>query len=396
MKPLPHLGNAWRRLLAGTAILGLCACAVAQLPKQRPTGSKTTTRQQAKKKESRTVETVKLVDSQDEFWSNPLKNQRAVQGKFVRTGKVALLVEAPSEVRFRNRETLPVIVLRTEQIAIASGMPFDKTAVLTAVDLDQNQVYARLAIPPSERHLDPVESPSEPPQPGMIGEAFEIDAREVLELPWKRTRYLLTLILRDKQTAPMLVSLQEPEGDYKDPEVIKFREQERNRPDVPAVWPAPNPESAIYESGPETPPVPAEAGIAIAAPRLLVIDEMKNCMLRGSFRLPVLPKHVVPAPGAPGGERIRAQFQGKDKVPTAIVPITIVATGSTAAVPFVWRLLVPTYDPIAPDKSGLVTGSFSVDLQKLQNVKELEQTLFIYAFSGEAMAGPSPVAFVSR
>jgi len=341
------------------------------------------------------VEPKKLVAGREDFWSDTQKTRQQVQREITRAGQEVLLTEAPDEVRLGVRETLPVVVLRTAKIANAAGAPFARTAVLTAVDVENNSTYAALAIPPTQRHTAP--SPrgnAQPLQEGMIGEGFTLDARQVLELPWVPTKYIVTLILRDKPATRMPVRLLGAQGSYKDPEVEKYKEQLRKKAEVPAVFPAPHPEYAVYERRPDTPEVPAEPGIVLAAPRIVPLKDAKACVLRGAFRLKVLPKHVVPAADAPGGEKIQEQFREKAAVPTAVVPITVVATGSEAAVPMLFRFFVPTFDPVTPGEGGIATGSFAIDLQQIHNVLGVEQTLFLYAFSGEEMAGPTLVAFV--
>jgi hypothetical protein len=344
-----------------------------------------------------TVAEQQLVIEPNEFWSDPLKNARKLQGELMGRNREALLIDAPPEINVEARDRVPVVVLRTAKIVNAAGSPFARTAVLTAVDLDNNYTYADLAITPTGRQTDEQdEAPREPLQEGMIGEVFALDARPTLNLPWKPARFIVTLIMRDAATSRLPVRLMESESGYKDPEVAKFREQERLRPDVPAAWPAPDPRTAVYEAGPGSPPVPENAGIAMAAPRIVQIDEKQPCKLSGSFRLPILPKHVVPRGKAPGAAELLAQYRAKYPDPTGIVPITLVATGSKVAVPFLWRLMVPTFDKIDPTRPGLVTGNFTVDLENLGNIKGIQQTLFVYAFSGEIMSGPVMIGIVER
>lgn len=347
------------------------------------------------RKRSQRVDAVKLVKDRDDFWSDPLKNRRTIQRKLMSQGQEVVMSEVPAEVPLGVRHTLPVVVLRTATIANAAGNPFGKTAILTVVDAERNQTWAALAIEPPQRHTEELESGNrEPLQEGMIGEAFVLDARKLMDLPWEPTKYIVTLILRDKPGPRLPVRLLGAEGSYKDPEVEKYKEQQRKTPAVPAVFPAPHPEHAVYERRSDTPPVPGELGISLAAPRVVPMKDARTCVLQGAFRLKVLPKHVVPGSGIPGAEELQAQYRGKSLVPTAVVPITVVATGSTAAVPFVFHLMVPTFDAVTPGEGGVATGNFAIDLQRIYNVLAVEQTLFLYAFSSEEMAGPVPIGFV--
>lgn len=340
------------------------------------------------------MDAVKLVKERDDFWSDPLKDRRTIQRGLMSRQQEVVWSEAPNEVPLSVRDTLPIVVLRTAKIANAAGAPFAGTAILTATDVQSGYTWAALAIEPPQRHTEEPESGNrEPLQEGMIGEAFVLDARHLLDLPWEPTKYMLTLILRDQPGPRLPVRMLGAEGSYKDPEVEKYKEQQRKKPDVPAVFPAPHPQFALYERRPDTPELPADLGIALAAPRVVPMKDAKECILRGAFRLNVLPKHVLPPADVPGGEKLREQYAGKSPVPTAVVPITIVATGSAAAVPFVFRLLLPTFDPVTPGEGGVATGSFAIDLQQIHNVLAVEQTLFLYAFAGEQMAGPTPIGF---
>lgn len=91
----------------------------------------------------------------------------------------------------------------------------------------------------------------------------------------------------------------------------------------------------------------------------------------------MLKRHIVPAgPVHPGTEALRAQLAAGAKnlpVPTAVVPITLVGTGSQVATPAVWRLVVPVYDALdfsANQPRGV--GTFSVDLRRLQAFDGIE------------------------
>jgi hypothetical protein len=344
-----------------------------------------------------TVAEQQLMIEPNEFWSDPLKKARKLQLELMGKSREALLVDAPAEINVDVRDKVPVVVVRTAKIVNAAGSPFAQTAILTAVDLENNYTYADLAITPTGRQTDYQDkAPREPLQDGMIGEVFALDARPTLNLPWKPARFVVTLIIRDSPAPRLRVRLMESESGYKDPEVARFREQERLRPNVPAAWPPPDPRIAVYEAGPDSPHLPENAGINMTAPRIVQSGEKQPCKLAASFRLPILPKHIVPRGKADGAAELLAQYRSKYPDPTGVVPITLVATGSKVAVPFVWRLVVPTFDKIDPAKPELVTGNFTVDLESLGNITGIQQTLFVYAFSNEFMAGPVMIGVVER
>ena len=75
----------------------------------------------------------------------------------------------------------------------------------------------------------------------------------------------------------------------------------------------------------------------------------------------------------------------------------MVLTGSDIAAPYVFALRVPSYEPVTHEgELATATGYFALDLQKLGNLDALDQTYFIYAFSGEVVTGAVPMALVTR
>jgi len=94
-------------------------------------------------------------------------------------------------------------------------------------------------------------------------------------------------------------------------------------------------------------------------------------------------------------KHVLKQKLDREKPHTAIVPITLVLTGSDRPAPVVLPLKLPSYDPVDRNAdSAIVSGYFAIDLCKLSDIAAIEQTVFIYAFSGEVMVGPVPIALV--
>lgn len=75
------------------------------------------------------------------------------------------------------------------------------------------------------------------------------------------------------------------------------------------------------------------------------------------------------------------------------VKVEFAADGTLGIVP----LKAPSYDPIPPgEKAPMVTGHFALDLLAAGAMARLPQTVFVYAFSGEALEGPVPVGLVTE
>ncbi len=152
-----------------------------------------------------------------------------------------------------------------------------------------------------------------------------------------------------------------------------------------------------YTRDEATPAPPEGLGISLSAERLHFTGRRDPSILRGSFRLSVPPHHVVrPSEGEqalPGASGM--PLREGEQAPNAAVPITLVVTGSRTAAPYVWRLVVPGHALLEPGEGEPVAvGSFAVDLRSFAALDDHEETWFLYAFSGEAMAGPLPIAFL--
>ncbi|WP_146662206.1 hypothetical protein [Enhygromyxa salina] len=318
--------------------------------------------------------------SDADYWDDPFKTRLELENQLLDDEASVLVIGAPKLASFQQRETLPLVVLRVGQQDAMARLPFRRTALVVAVELTTNTTYANLAV-----IEDIVEPPvyDGPPLEGMSGEAWLIDLRKQLELPWARGDLLVSVIMRDTMTHRVRVGLRK--GGYEDPAVAEYLAQADGEPKPAQIWPAPLAKDdgrglPTYREHADSPAIPAQAGISLAVPRVVPRSQHMRAVVRGSFRLPSLARHRAPA----------------DADHTVTVPITLVLTGSDIAAPFVFPLVVPSYDAVKPDGGSEVTGYFSVDLQQLGNLDAIDQTYFIYAFSGEVVTGPAPMALVTR
>jgi hypothetical protein len=333
----------------------------------------------------------------EDYWTNPFKTRVEIETELLDEERAALVVGAPSTISLQNRDTFPLLVLRTDTLDAMSRLPFRRNAVVVAVELENNTTYADMAISTDIVEPAPYEGP---PLQGMGGEGYLIDVRKRLELPWKRGSYLVSLILRDQMSNRVRVELKK--GGYQDPAVDEFLEQTKHVPEPLSVWPPEGSPPAdaqgnddiaealpSYREHEKSPPIPSTPGIALVADRVVPMGAGMRCVLRGSFRLTAKARHVVDPSTVPDG--------ATPPTFTAIVPVTLLLTGSDRAAPYLFPLRLPTFDSVPRDGNNHeVTGFFSVDLCELGEIAAMEQTYFIYAFSGEAMAGPVPMALVTR
>jgi hypothetical protein len=106
--------------------------------------------------------------------------------------------------------------------------------------------------------------------------------------------------------------------------------------------------------------------------------------IKGSFRLPVRPRHLV-RPTIEG-----APLDVGDPLARAVLPLTIVVTGERVPGPWLVPLRVAAHQAPGPD--GLVVGHFALDLLADGGLRvRTRQRYILYALAGEAFAGPYEV-----
>jgi hypothetical protein len=341
-------------------------------------------------------ETLDLGLTDEDFWKEPFRTRAQIAGKLLDAGQEALLIGAPKVVSLKEHDSLPVVVERAATLDHMARLPFRPHAVLTAVDLKTNTVYAYMAIVKNVKEPKRYDGP---PLEGMGGEAFVINAKKQLGLPWTPGPLLLGLVMRDQVSNRVRVELKK--GGYADPAVAEYLDAREKEIEPPPVFPAAaispldmkgrdpakQPPLPCYSHWAGSPGIPTAPGIAIAVDRVVPLAPNAACVLRGSFRLPIQDRDKV--------KHAHVQTQEVFDRPTAIVGITLLLTGSDSAVPVLIALKVPSYDPLDAGAAE-ATGFFTVDLAKLGNLTGMEQTYFIYALSGETMAGPFPMALVQK
>ena len=324
----------------------------------------------------------------EEYWTDPWRTRSAIQRPLIRRGLESFIIGAPQVVSLDRYTTFPVAILRTRKIVGASKIDFRKTAIIAAMELNTYRLSARLAFANSPQPRSPngtaagsrsgaKDSFSNDPT-AMAAEGSTLDLATLLRLPAGRSEYLVTLISFDRVSNRCRMKLVEAAG-YEDPAVDEFLREYRAKRLAP---PMPFPECAepltSFRREDNSPNIPIEPGIALSVARVNVFAPTTRCVLAGSFRLPIYPQHIVRPP----------------RLDVAIVPITLLVTGSVDPEPKILRLFVPSYEPlISVDGRPLAVGYFSFDLCRMTNLLVTPQTWFIYGFSGEVMTAPVPTAF---
>jgi hypothetical protein len=268
--------------------------------------------------------------------------------------------------------------------------------ILTAADLYTGELRASLALEPRPRApAAPAAAPaakdsfSDDPT-AMLGEGHTFDLAALLRLPAARREYLVTAILLDKVSNRSRMKVVES-GGYQDPAVDGFlRERLAGRLPLPEVMPAEAEPLPSYRPADESPPIPESPGLVLSIPRVSALAPDEPCIVRGSFRLPVLSHQKVKPPEPEKGRPPPPPPEDK-----ARIPISLLLTGSVDHAPKVLKLVAPCYEPLVESEGkAFATGHFAFDLYKAPDLSISPQTYFIYGFAGEAMAGPVPAAFV--
>jgi hypothetical protein len=317
-----------------------------------------------------------------DYWDNPFKTRVQLETQWLAADQSVLAIGAPSKVAYQTRETLPLLVLRAGQQDAIARLPFKATALVVAQELYSNKTYVNMAV--TDARGIPPKPYDGPPLAGKTGEGYVVDVRKQLRMPWQRSELLVSLIIRDTMTHR--VRIQIGKGGYEDPAVEQYLVEQDQKPQPAEVYPLPRTEEddgktlPSYRKQSDSQPVPDKLGITLAVPRVVPRNQHMRAIVHGSFRLRLLPRERAPG-----------------RVYSAVVPITLLATGSDLPAPYQFDLQVPVYDPVQTVDGGTeVTGYFSIDLQSLANLNVVDQTLFLYAFSGEQVLGPVPMALVTR
>jgi hypothetical protein len=339
------------------------------------------------------IKAYKLPDAA--FWSSSDRGSDPIPNKLI--GEYSgVLIDAPKRVLTDQRKTLPAGLYQLGSAKELSAVPFHRYGVLTAMDVITNRLYTVggrvLKSGPEARSKGPLD-PDNIPE-GDLCVAQEVQLRDVFDLPWKPGRYLITAMLRDKISNRAPVELSRSQGAYEDPAVLLYLQQLRSKKNPPSIFPLPSPPFPSYKKLPQSPPIPKDPGIVLKQQRVVDLKRDPRSPLYGAFHLPVLAQEIL-----------KPDFQDpyyiqnpKEPKPTAIIGITLMLTGADDGGVMTLPLHVPTFDEISwrpPDgELPMVTGYFNVNLLRLPRVPRVPQTYFLYAFSGEAMAGPYPTAVV--
>ena len=320
-----------------------------------------------------------------EYWTAPWKNLKKIAWDAMVKGTPEFCIDGPEFVPLDERKTLPLLAFQSGTTADLAKTRLEELAVVTLVNLGENRLLAqrlpRPTAPPA---------PAAPASPGFACLEFKLELTELFNLPWERSSYVATVVIRDQATNRVLMQLGSSPTGYADPEVERFLEAQRAKKPPRLLNPPAG--AAIVRHGRHegSVPPPGEAGIEMRVERVLVARPDASAWLEVGFRLPVSKTDVLPPPQTPSAE--------KDAHPvSALAVVSLLIFGSVSNLPRVFQLVVPSFEKVEGGADAPVArGEFAVDIAKLANLAKEPQTFFVYAFSGEVMAGPAVVAFVDE
>ncbi|HEY8086267.1 MAG TPA: hypothetical protein VIF09_00430 [Polyangiaceae bacterium] len=313
--------------------------------------------------------------AEEDLWGQPLQAAPALLDALMAGPAAGLRIWAPGFVALDLRSWVPVHAGIVGDAAELARLALPDRGILVAVDAAGLARAARLAEKSAPARLAPP-----PGFEGGLGPSVHARRAEIARArlwddttsAWPPGVYRVTVIAADRASDAAVVEIARAPATV-DPAVRAA--QSAKAP--PVVSPAPDPSGGLprYQSGPGVPAVPSEPGVVVEAERVVSAAPGSVCALRGALRARAHEAHRV--------------SHG------AVVPVTLVLTGSETPGPHIVRLNVPSFDRDVPAGEPLVTASFAVDLFRLAPLAAEPQTWFVHAFTADGRAATQAIAVVA-
>jgi len=360
--------RAWIML---TALITVCACSIGA---QATSIGKTKTSREVVNMSKDSAELKELLESyKSDFNDN------------VFDGRECFNIAGETDIDVNARKTAPLVVMWVAKLSEIVQTPFKNLTTLTAIRLEDSKVWSNPAFEIRKGSLPKFKPEMETALEGHSGVLEAIDARDRLGIEWRSGHYIFTALLRDQYSNRLAVEFKQGAGAWVDPEVESFINEHYRKPVDRTVWPPAVTEDLLpgYRERSDSPNLPEEGNaIVLACDRVITMHQSANGKLIGSFRLPIRVRDILSKPTDDGA--------------TAVLPITLIITGSDSRGATKIPLAVPVYDRlISGNENQIATGHFALDLLSLPMMPDEIQTYFIYAFYGEYMGGPVVMGLVS-
>lgn len=343
--------------------------------------------------------------SDEQLWGDPVAALGNSLIDRIERDWFGLEITAPAQVVLSGRDTLPVVGLYIASLREAKTADLRDQLLLVAFCLETQQLLAATAYPPLEMLREPLESDDDPGE-GATGMPLHFDAFERLQIPREPGTWIIQLIHRGQVSNRVEVKLLGDPSGYRDEAVEEYLRAQAGRvsprrtvPAIPQTLGQTLP--AFDDDATDAPEVPEEIGLCLSAPRVFLRREGAACVLRGSFRLKARTQDIVDEDRWPKPDKSRGGiYDYEPPVPAAVLPVTLLTTGTAAAGPRLTRLELPSFDEFDPEQSAdlapsTYTARFALDLEALDALMYDPQTCFIYAFAGELQSEPVLVGVVT-
>jgi hypothetical protein len=298
--------------------------------------------------------------SDEDLWGPPLGAAPRVTARLLAEGTPGLHLFAPEFLSLAHRTSVPVLVAHVGSAGDGARVRLADRAIVVAADVTRDVVLVQWDGASGVQLPAPPQLAGEREPSLAAGRAVESLSFELGGHPgvgWLPGKVALTVIVGD-QSARRTITIGETVRAH-DTGVDEALQRDA------LAWPPAGDggQPPAYTRFAESPAVPEAPGIALAASPVVLPQQGARAMVFASFRV---------APQAR---------------PRHTVPITLVITGAKSPAPHVLRMRVPSDDT--------VTGWFAIDLLSLVPLV-VDDTYFVYAFSGESMSPLARITLVSE
>jgi hypothetical protein len=297
-------------------------------------------------------------------WGEPFEAAPTLLDAMFAEGRPGLRLWAPPTVALDQRPSLPVHLGVFDANARIGRLALLDRAIVVAVELTTGRAHAA-RVDRTGGGERPVRLVPPPGFEGGLGPTSGARAAQVTRFalwntataspPFAPGRFRLTVIAADHVSNDVVVEVTRSMTTV-DPAIVDDKEREATAHVSPPPDPAGNLPRYHFADDLLSPPV--DRGVILEAGRVATARDV--CTLRGAARA---------------------------RRPGAIVPVTLVVTGSEIPGPHVVPMRVPSFDRDA--------AQFAVDLLRLAPLAAAPQTYFVYAFTADGHAGPLPIAVVA-
>ena len=349
--------------------------------------------------------------SDDEYFSDFSHRVNAIKQDLSQQNIRGIFVDGPQKVDGTLHTHLPILVIEHRRFSEGDQSNFTKNAVLIGTDLTRNITYANSAIELKEGFLkeEPVTLPGAPHSvpKGTYATYYVADVRSRLGLPWLAGKYAFYIGLQDKIYNTVYSEIF---FNKNTPQLSTSQLPYTTRPVTPFdIFPLPEDDLLNFSRRKNSPELPTGKGVTISLGERNELKKSDDIPLFGSFKLSPKPHEVVNADDWKHAvEEISKISKTSDtesktlrdwlvadqaqrmvfieKIPTALVPITLIVSSSEDGFITSYSITIPTYENISDQDT--VSGHFSVNFSQIPFLSKKKQTYFVTVASNEGLEKP--------